>query len=427
MRRLAPALCGVLALAACGKLEGFGGQAPPLVSFDVTFSGDVAPLRPPGVASEVALSVALVWGAQWLTEPFCLLTADTLAQPPGFAGPAAVIAAGCRDPFGFVPASVGPSVPLSPDGPTSVTLEELPPTDVLVGGITARVAYGSLVVFDDRNLNGLDLAFPHRSASGGRRGDGPQAVDVPDLPDIIYGASFVTMTASDQRVAYREGAFVPSAFYPRAGCSAPPPGFSVLGASGFLSQQTALAAALEGQLPAEKDPGSCFESVAGGDHRRHHRAGARGRRGGQLRRDHRGQQHPLPRAARRRPRLLGPDHGVRAPADLRHGVAAVDPHPARRLGTSRRSLQGPHSLHAAGLPRGRELHGAGLGLHGGAPRVVAVPKVNRKRRCPQMIAPHRRTHLLALALALASTTARAQSAPPAAPPAPTASPAPAPP
>ncbi len=192
MSRLAPALCGVLALAGCGKLQGFGGPAPPLVSFDVTFGGDLAPLRPAGVTDDVALSVALVWGAQWLTEPFCVLPADTLAQPPGFAGPAAVIAAGCRDPFGFVAASVAASVPLSPDGPTSVPLEELPSTDVLVGDITARVAYGSLVVFDDRNRNGLDLAFPHRSASGGRRGDGPQAVAAPDLPDIIYGASFVT-------------------------------------------------------------------------------------------------------------------------------------------------------------------------------------------------------------------------------------------
>ncbi len=67
------------------------------------------------------------------------------------------------------------------------------------------------------------------------------------------------MTAPDHRVAYREGGFVPSAFYPRPGCSAPPPGFSVLGASGF-TLQAGFAAALAGQLPAEKDPASCSES-----------------------------------------------------------------------------------------------------------------------------------------------------------------------
>jgi hypothetical protein len=59
------------------------------------------------------------------------------------------------------------------------------------------------------------------------------------------------MTLPDQRVAYREGNFDASAaFYPRAGCPAPPPGFSLVAAGGFTAQ-AALAAALTGRRPAE--------------------------------------------------------------------------------------------------------------------------------------------------------------------------------
>jgi hypothetical protein len=67
----------------------------------------------------------------------------------------------------------------------------------LVGDVTARVAYGSLVVFDDRNGNGtLDLALPHRAASGrGDRGGGPGGGNVADSPDVIYGASLYRCTA----------------------------------------------------------------------------------------------------------------------------------------------------------------------------------------------------------------------------------------
>jgi hypothetical protein len=254
MRRLAPALLGALALAACGKLEGFGGPAPPLATFSVNVSGDPTALRPPGVPDVHALRLALVWGAQWLTEPFCVL-------PPENADAAAVIAAGCRDPFGFVPANVATSVPLDTTGPTTLTLDELPAADLLVGDVTARIAYASLVVFDDRDDNQtLDLAFPQHTASGRGRGGDFGGKQAPDSPDLVYGASFVTMTKPDRRVAYREGAFVPSAFYPRSGCPDPRPGFSVVGAGGF-SPQMGLMAALAGALPAE-DPAACFDSAA---------------------------------------------------------------------------------------------------------------------------------------------------------------------
>jgi hypothetical protein len=236
-----------LLTAGCGRLEGFGGPAPPLASFNVVLHGDPAALRPAGVADVHALRVALVWGAQWLTEPFCVLPAESPEA-------AAVIEAGCRDPFGFVPAAASVSVPIEADVPTTLTLVQLPAADVMVGDVTARVAFGSLVVFDDRDDSGtLELSRPLRAPSGGRQrppeGGGSSA-------DIIYGASFVTMTAPDQRVAYREGAFdAASAFYPRAGCDPPPPAFSVLAAGGF-SAAAGLAAALAGALPPE-DPSTC--------------------------------------------------------------------------------------------------------------------------------------------------------------------------
>jgi len=259
MRGTAGALAVAVAasvLGGCGDLKGFGGPAPPLVTFQIVVNGDPTPLRPPGIDDVKSLKVALVWGEQWLTEPFCIL-------PPESDDAKAVIAAGCRDPFGFVPQLVAASVPVDVGVPTSLSLFELPGPDVMVGPITSRVAYASLVVYDERggDTDALDLAIPHRTPAGGM--DGRPMDDTTDSPDIVYGASFVTMTAPDQRVAYSEGTFNPAAaFYPRSGCydpsgdpPDPPNGFSVLAAGGF-SYADGLASALAGTLPAE-DPTQC--------------------------------------------------------------------------------------------------------------------------------------------------------------------------
>ena len=245
---------GLLALAGCGKLQGLGGGEPPLISFEVTFTGDLAPLRPPGVTGEPALRVALVWGAQWLTEPICFLPPETDA-----AGKA--LAAGCRELFSFVPMRVGPSVPTVIGQPTSVPLSELPSADLLVGDLTGRVGYASLVVFDDRDGDGtltLSQAHPTTFGADDRRGDDRR--DVQDSIDVVYGASFARMTEADRRVAYREGGFdATSAYYPRAGCVVvPPPGFSIVGAGGFTAA-AALTASAAGKLPSESDPAACFE------------------------------------------------------------------------------------------------------------------------------------------------------------------------
>jgi hypothetical protein len=239
-----------LGLAACGDLSGFGGAVPPLAAIHVNVTGDFASVQAPK-AGDPTLRVALVWGAQWLTEPLCIL-------PPDPASAAPVIAAGCRDSFGFVPDRVATNAPLGPDGSATLELFDLPAADVMVGDVTARVAYASLVVYDDRDGDGtLTLGRPNRL--GGR--DGGMPIDQQDAStdDLVYAASFASMTEPDTRLAFREGAFnATAAFYPRAGCGDPLPSFSIVSAGGFTAQD-AIAAQLRGELPQE-NPATCREA-----------------------------------------------------------------------------------------------------------------------------------------------------------------------
>jgi hypothetical protein len=125
----------------------------------------------------------------------------------------------------------------------------------MVGDLTARIAYASLIVYDDINGNGtLDFHYPRHHQ---RRDEGYNP-GTPDTRDKVYGASFISMTKPDQRVAYREGAPPGAnfAFYPRVGCPDPPPAFSILSASGF-SMTSFSAAAKNGELPAEDDLTEC--------------------------------------------------------------------------------------------------------------------------------------------------------------------------
>jgi len=237
-------------LLSCGDLVGLGGPATPLAQVRALVTGELAPLRPPELEGETPrLRVALVWGAQWLPEPFCFL-------PPESPEAAAVQAAGCPDSFGFVPSRVAANAAVEPGVPATLDLVSLPAADVMVGDVTARIAYASLIVYDDRNDNGtLDLHRPPHHWE--ERQEVPAAdAGLEPTDDVVYGGSFVSMTLPDQRVAFREGEYAESvAFYPRVGCPPPEPGFSVLTAGGF-SQADAIAAALEGRLPAE-DPATC--------------------------------------------------------------------------------------------------------------------------------------------------------------------------
>jgi hypothetical protein len=255
-RSRSQATAAVLALAAasCGDLKGFSGPVPPLATYTL-----VVPNAPTTTLQRP--SVALVWGMQWLSEALCFL-------PPENMQAQAVLAAGCRDPFGFVPLQFETSVPITFGQPTTLSLYNVPGSSVLVGDVTARVAYGTLVLFDDLQDNGvLTLAQPNRlgpQGGGGGSGSGGSGESNGPimLPDPVYAASFVSMTLPDERVGYREGAFdTTSAFYPRAGCGAPPSGFSVLAASGF-TEQAAITATLAGMLPQETDVAQCAQATA---------------------------------------------------------------------------------------------------------------------------------------------------------------------
>jgi hypothetical protein len=244
------ALGGLLgALPACGDIEGFGGAVPPLATVRIHTAGDFASVQSQS-APDPTLRVALVWAAQWLTEPLCIL-------PPENEQVAAVVAEGCRDPFGFVPDRVGISGPLGPDGTAALELFDLPAADVMIGDVTARVAYASLVIYDDRDGDGtLTLGRPPRVPNDDDDDD-PQDPGVPTR-DLVYAASFVSMTQPDSRLAFREGAFNDrAAFYPRNGCGEPLPSFSIVSAGGFTAA-AAIAAQLRGELPLE-DPATCRE------------------------------------------------------------------------------------------------------------------------------------------------------------------------
>jgi len=259
------------ALSGCGKPVGLDSTVMPLTQIHVLVTGNLPQVETVDAGDPIdaddsvdagdvvdadealdggplptQLHAALVWGLQWLPEPFCVL-------PPESPQAAAVIAAGCRDSFGFVPDRVGADTPITPGVPATINLYTLPAADVMVGDVTARIAYASIVVYDDRNGNGiLDLRHPVRQRRGGEPVD-----DAPGAADRVYGASFISMTLPDRRVAFREGDFNESvAFYPRQGCADPPKGFSILSASGF-TLGSALASLLTGQLPPESDPGAC--------------------------------------------------------------------------------------------------------------------------------------------------------------------------
>jgi hypothetical protein len=234
-------------LAGCDDLEGFGGEVPPLATIHFEVTGDFEAVRVPGIP-DVRLRVAIVWGAQWLPEPLCFL-------PPESSEVEALVAAGCRDPLGFVPDRAADSVAIAPNQPGEISLFDLPSADVMVGDVTSRIAYAALVVFDDRNgTERLELSRSRNATGGG--GSPPE--DLP--PDIVYGSSFVSMTEPDVRVVLREGGYNErAAFYPRRGCGTPAPGFSIVAAGGF-TRDAAIAAALLGEVPAQ-DPATCREST----------------------------------------------------------------------------------------------------------------------------------------------------------------------
>jgi hypothetical protein len=175
--------------------------------------------------------------------------------PPSSDEAKAALAAGCRDPLGFIPDRVAANADVTAD--TTLVLDSLPAADVMVGDVTARIAYGAFVLYDDRDGSGtLELSRPHRL---GRDMMGPPGDDPMDGRDVVYATSFLSMSEPDTRLSFREGAYAPSAYYPRKGCGDPLPGYSIVSAGGF-SLADAIAATAAGTLPSE-DPATCSEQA----------------------------------------------------------------------------------------------------------------------------------------------------------------------
>lgn len=258
------AVAAVVFGACQGDILGLADSPQPLATVQVQVTGDLTPLRPQETLGETPqLRVAVVWAGTYVPDPFCAL----YSALPGDPTASAVAAAGCRDIFGFVPQKVAESAPVDASGRATLQLDALPVANVLVGEVTGRYGWASLVVYDDRNGNGtLDLVRVQNNVQpggmggggpgGGGGGPGGGAAPVVVKADMVYGASLISMTQPDQRLAYREGSFDGSGwFYPRSECSDPPVGFSLVSAGGFAAVDGLLALA-KGEQPAQ-DAATC--------------------------------------------------------------------------------------------------------------------------------------------------------------------------
>ena len=224
---VAAGTAAAIALAGCGDLHGLSVEdLPPLASIHVRVTGDLDAVRTdPGEPAH--LRVKILWTQPWLPDASCL--------PPFENAQHELVAnAGCGDLLGVRRASFGAEEEeaVAPDGTATLDLLKLP--DLLFGDMYSQLAYATLIVYDDQNNDGAMDGFN----------------------EVIYGASFSTMSKPDTRVAFRHGGFDDhAAYYPRRGCAPPPAGFSLVSAGGF-TLEAALAAQGRGELPAQ-DPAQC--------------------------------------------------------------------------------------------------------------------------------------------------------------------------
>jgi hypothetical protein len=225
---VAAGAAAAVALAGCGDLHGLAIEdLPALASIHVRVTGDLDAVRTdPGEPAH--LRVKIMWTQPWLPDASCLPPFENAQHEQ-------VANAGCGDLLGVRSASFGADedeATVGPDGMATLDLLKLP--DLLFGDMFSQLAYATLIIYDDRNNDG--------------------AMD--NINDVIYGASFSTMSRPDTRVAFRHGGFDDqAAYYPRRGCAPPPEGFSLVSAGGF-TLEAALAAQARGELPAQ-DPAQC--------------------------------------------------------------------------------------------------------------------------------------------------------------------------
>jgi hypothetical protein len=211
--RRAAALAGTCALAAaaCGQgVHDLTVASDPLI----VLHGHVDVPSLDRKHPDAALLGALIWAEVPGVNPVCVeFAADDR------------IKSACPDPAGVFTGEIEVSVPVGADGNFDLPLFHLPMVSVSVGDAATRIAYGSLVVIEDANGDGQPSLVP---PPGGDEFDAPSSE--PTDPDRIVAATFYSLDADQQRVVFREGAFVPgSYFYPGVppGCE-PPSGFSIM-------------------------------------------------------------------------------------------------------------------------------------------------------------------------------------------------------
>lgn len=249
-------------LAACESgLQGMQTDLTPVATVKVQVGA-----LPEGVdGADLNLRVGIIWASVTETDSWCIDNTlgavfrgeDELAEDA--LPPSQVALAGCRDPFALntvnevfreglgsedlsVSVSLGPSVPLPhPPGEVEIPLLHLPSSDLMVGAPQARILYGGVIVYDDRDQSG-DLgvvAFEQPIEPGERDEAEDEVVDAHvrffDDAEDIYAATFYSAAAPSTRLVLREGDFDAASFYyPIIGCAAPPRGFSWLDVEGEL-------------------------------------------------------------------------------------------------------------------------------------------------------------------------------------------------
>lgn len=211
--------------AACGQVSELGTEPEALLHVRGRLS------RPISAPTDgfTSLRAGLVWAGVPVFVPFCFEYGENPLKP--LQVPTDVAEVGCRNPFLVAPGGLGASVAIEPDALSfQIPITQLPSAEVMIGPLEQRVAYASIVVFDDVDQDGeLDL-----SRGCGRFGDSGQG------RETIYASSFADLRDRQTRLAYTEGPFdQDSFFYPHPQCrSLPGEGFSIWDVDGIFESES---------------------------------------------------------------------------------------------------------------------------------------------------------------------------------------------
>jgi hypothetical protein len=247
----APILASILTLtASCSSgVFGVGDDRDPLVTIRGRYDGPLP--------EEGTLRAGIIWAGVPVFVPYCHKYGP---NPREEREVPTVAQKGCRDPFEVVPGAVGPSVPFDRAGDRTfeIPIEHLPDAGVMVGTLAGRVAYGTVVLFDDIDDDGfLDLGARCRR----RDADDP----LPEPHDRLIVSTFTRLDEPQTRIAYVEGDFdADSFFYPHPNCTAlPPRGFSLWNVGDLFDPNgTCEVTPLERELVLEQMPATSLAHLS---------------------------------------------------------------------------------------------------------------------------------------------------------------------